>query len=68
MGRNTHRLPTWVSTFVVVVVVVVWAANFLADIFLPSYSPNPLVHGIMLMVVAAVLGLNISRRSNNGSG
>ena len=49
-----------VKTAIAVVVTVVWALSFLADIALgEAYSPSPYVHGMMMVVAGAAFGRSI---------
>lgn len=41
---------------IAIVITVVWATSFLADIFVKNYDPSPFVHFIMLAVAGAIFG------------
>jgi len=38
------------QTFIALVVTVVWAAGYIADILSDKFAPSPLVNGVMLLV------------------
>jgi hypothetical protein len=46
------------STFVALIVTIVWAASFVADIFISSYDPSPFIHLAMMTIVGAIFGKN----------
>lgn len=64
---NRPPLSPIVSTAIAIVVTIVWATSFLADIIVKDYDPNPLVHFIMLAVVGAAFGHSVLRNGKGGS-
>ena len=66
-GNGRPPLSPIVSTAIALVVTIVWAASFLADIVVKDYDPNPLVHFIMLAVVGAAFGHSVLRNGKGGS-
>ena len=57
-------MGSYLTTWLVIIVSLVWAANFLADIFKDNWDPSPLIHAAMLAVVWAVLGSKTVGRLN----
>ena len=58
--RSDAKLRLWVA----VVVTVVWACSFVADV-VPSlnYNPAQAIHGAMLVVVGGLFGAELRRRT-----
>lgn len=59
MANNNSNGPLFSSnltTGIAILVSVIWAASFIADIALPQYDPSPFVHLAMMTVVGAVVG------------
>lgn len=54
-----------VSNLIALVVTVVWAASFLADIALSSYEPPAALHAIMMTVAGAAFAGSVVKK--NGS-
>lgn len=59
-------------TVVIAVVTAVWAANFLAGIFLNGYSPSESINGIFMAIVGGLFALGArqgnDKNGKNGSG
>lgn len=55
-GSRQTQLPAALTIGIAVVVTVVWAASFIADIFIKDYDVNPLVHFLMMVVAGAAFG------------
>lgn len=68
MARNRRQsvLPSPVSVGIAVVITTVWAASFVADILIPKYDVNPLVHLIMMGVAGAAFGHGFFKNGNGG--
>lgn len=41
---------------IAIVVTVIWAASFIADLVVASYSPPATIHGAFLLILGAVFG------------
>ena len=53
---------------IAIAVTVVWSASFLADMMMPEYNPPSQIHTIMLAIVGAIFGFQVTRRNkSNGS-
>jgi uncharacterized membrane protein YeaQ/YmgE (transglycosylase-associated protein family) len=56
-GRNGKSpISQPIANGIAIVITVVWAASFIADIFIKDYDPSPFVHFIMLGVAGAIFG------------
>lgn len=58
-------LPPALANAIVVLVSLVWAGNFLASVFLPSYEPDSTLNFVFMTIVGGALAL---RGSAEGSG
>lgn len=47
---------------IALVVTVVWAASFVADLLVPTYDPPTELHAAMLMVVGGIFGVQAIRK------
>lgn len=56
-----------VSNAIAVIITIVWAASFMADIAIDEYSPSPFVHMIMMGLAGATFGQGFIK-SVNGDG
>lgn len=56
-------LPRHLASAVVVVVTIIWAANFLLQFIVTTYKPDPILHGVFMSLVGGALAL--SRKSGN---
>lgn len=62
--RDRHQIVTSkVANFLVLVVTIVWAASFIADISLVDYNPPTQIHTVMLSIVGSIFGFQIINRS-----
>lgn len=59
-------LPAWVTTFVIVMVVGVWSATYLAAIVRPDFSPDGWVGPALLAVIPMVSAYHIVVSRKNG--
>lgn len=50
---------------VMYVVTSVWAASFLADIFIDTYEPSPFIHMAMMSILGAIFGREILGKEND---
>lgn len=57
--RGRYEAPAWLTAFVIVVITLVWAGTFLAQIFKPQYHPPAGVHFVFLGVLASIFGIQI---------
>ena len=55
-------------TVVIAVVTAVWASNFLAGIFIDSYSPSESINGIFMAIVGGLFALGARESSKKDSG
>lgn len=56
-------IPRPLATAIIVVVTIVWAANFAAQFVVADYSPDVAINGIFMAVVGGALALS---RRNGG--
>lgn len=57
-----------ITNAIAIVITLVWAASFLADIFIPRYDVSPFVHMIMMGLAGAIFGKSfISGSNGNGN-
>lgn len=56
-------IPRPLATAIIVVVTLVWAANFAAQFVVADYSPDVAINGIFMAIVGGALAL--SRRGSN---
>lgn len=59
--RRPKKSMDDVKIIIALVVTTVWAISFLMDIILDEYSPNPGIHGVMLVVAGALFSTNLIR-------
>lgn len=68
-----HRVPgesqegkmnSKVTTFLAIVVVVVWAASMVLDAVNQSYDPPAGIHGALMLVLGGVFGARIVGKGN----
>lgn len=50
---------------IAVLVSIVWAISFVADIVIATYDPSPFVHLAMMTVVGAAVGSNVLKRKDD---
>lgn len=50
---------------IAIVVTMVWAASFIADIFLVKYNPPSQIHAAMLIVVGSLFGFQITSKKGD---
>lgn len=60
-------LPKPLATAIIVIVTVVWAANFVAQFIVDSYEPDVAINGIFMAVVGGALALSRRSYGENGS-
>lgn len=51
-------IPRPLATGIIVLVSVVWFANFLLQFVVPGYQPDPTIHGIFGAIVGGALALS----------
>ncbi|AWY05206.1 hypothetical protein SEA_MARGARET_26 [Gordonia phage Margaret] len=56
MSDKSSGIPPWVIRVVILVVVVVWAVNFVAQLVVPSYEPPAGIDAIMLAIIGLIAG------------
>jgi len=59
-------IPRSLATAIVVLVSVIWAANFVLQFVIPSWHPDVTINGIFMGVVGTALAL--SRKDGGGGG
>lgn len=57
-SNGVPRLDSRISNGIAVWVSLVWGVSFIADIFMTTYKPSLFIHGTMLAVVGAALGIS----------
>jgi hypothetical protein len=55
-------------TVVIGVVVTVWAANFVAGVFVKGYEPDQGINGVALAVIGGLFALGKKDQNSNDSG
>lgn len=50
------------TNLIALVITLVWAASFVADIFMASYEPSPYIHAIMMTVSGAAFAGSVIKR------
>jgi hypothetical protein len=54
---------------IAILVSLVWAISFVADILIAGYDPSPFIHLAMMTIVGAAVGRGFIRNGNgNGNG
>lgn len=53
--------------WVIGLVSLVWTCNFFAPFLIKGYNPDPAIHGIFMVIVGGLLGLQ-SRNKDDGGG
>jgi len=61
-GKAPYRLSQNVVNAVAVVVTIVWAVSFTADILVPEYEPPTNVHMALMVVLGGVFGSQFVKR------
>ncbi|QCW22028.1 hypothetical protein SEA_YAKULT_24 [Gordonia phage Yakult] len=56
MSDKSSGIPPWVTRVVILVVLVVWAVNFVAQLVAPSYEPPAGIDAIMLAIIGLIAG------------
>jgi hypothetical protein len=56
-------LPKSLANAIVIVVTLVWAANFIIQFVVTTYKPDPLIHTAFMAIVGAAFAL--SRKGKN---
>lgn len=59
MNNGRRPFSASIANGIAMVVTLVWAASFAADVLVADYDPNPLIHTIMLAVVGGAVGHSI---------
>jgi hypothetical protein len=54
------------ASAIIVLVSLVWAANFIAQFVIPEYKPDVTLNGVFMAIVGGALAL--SRKDNNDKG
>lgn len=65
MASNADR---HLRTSLAVVITVVWAVSFVADLLIPDYDPPSSVGTAMLLVAGALFGEGVVRQVKKGNG
>jgi hypothetical protein len=45
----------------------VWSVSYIADIIKDNYTPNPLLHAALVLVMTAAFGIKAIKRKNGGA-
>jgi hypothetical protein len=61
-GRPSYHLSQGVVNLVAMVVVLVWATGFVADILIEKYVPPSEVHLALMVVLGGVFGAQFLRK------
>lgn len=59
-------IPAPLAHFVIVLVCIVWVANFAAPFFLPTYTSDPQLNLVFMSIVGGALALTRGRTRNGG--
>lgn len=57
-------LPKPLAASILIVVTIVWAANFVAQFVIANYQPDPILHGVFMSLVGGALAL--TRQDKHG--
>lgn len=58
-----NALNPKIINFIALIVTLVWAGSFIADISTITYNPPPQIHTVMLSIVGSIFGFQIVGRS-----
>lgn len=61
-------LPKPLAAAIIIIVTVVWAANFVAQFIVDSYEPDVAINGIFMAVVGGALALSRRDYGSEGAG
>ena len=64
--RKPHKITPYVVNGIAIVVTLVWAASFVADVSLETYNPPGQIHMIMMGIVGSLFGFQIMNRNGDG--
>ena len=67
-GKLAHSqiLTPYVINGIAIVVTLVWAASFVADVTVEGYNPPGQIHMVMLGIVGSIFGFQIVHRNGDG--
>lgn len=54
-----YQPPGWLTAFIIVVITLLWAGTFLAQIFRPEYHPPSGIHAVFLGMLGVIFGRQI---------
>lgn len=57
----------YVVNGIAIIVTLVWAGSFVADVMISNYNPPPQIHMVMLGIVGSIFGFQVVHRTRNGS-
>ena len=60
-------ISKWLRTGVATTITVVWSVSMITDAFSEKYEVHFAVHGLMMAVATAVLGVSITKKGNGTS-
>jgi len=61
--RPSVEVAPYIINFIALVVTVVWAASFVADVMMKNYNPPAQIHAVMLAIVGALFGFQVVHRT-----
>lgn len=56
---RTDKIRRKIENIVILVITLVWAISFIADIVVEKYTPSPFLHMIMMGIVGALFGKRV---------
>ena len=62
--KHKPKLAYHVVNGIAVVVTLVWAASFIADVLMSTYNPPAQIHMVMLGIVGSIFGFQIVHRTD----
>ena len=66
-SKSPNIIAPYVINGIAVVVTLVWAGSFIADVMIQTYNPPPQIHMVMLGIVGSLFGFQVVHRTKNGS-
>jgi len=61
-------IPPKLANVIIVVVTVIWAANFILQFVVQDYKPDITLNGVFMAIVGGALALSRKKPGNGGNG
>lgn len=62
--KGSSELSPYVINAIAIIVTLVWAGSFIADVTVSGYNPPSQIHVVMLGIVGSIFGFQIVHRGN----